>query len=515
MTQLPILPILLPLLGGALSLLVEHRRIGTVVQRSVSWVFMAATLLAAMLLVARAGEGTVLVYLLGDWPARIGIALMVDRLSAMMVLATSLLGAACLLHACSGWDRRAPHFHALFQFQLMGLNGAFLTGDIFNLFVFFEVMLIASYGLLLSGGRGVRMSAGLHYVAFNITASTLFLVALGLVYGLFGTLNMAELAARVAVVAPGDLALAKATLGLLLVVFCAKAALLPLYLWLPEAYTRAPAAVAALFAIMTKVGIYAVLRVSSLMLGEDAGAMAGYGWEWMLPAAVGGLALATLGVLAASRLRVMVAYVVLVSASTLFIAFGLRSTGTVAAGLYYMVHSSFVAAALFLIADLVRRERGDAADALRAFPPAPGVRVMAGAMFLVGAASVAGLPPLSGFIGKTLLLQAVPEADIRWVWPALLGSSMLVIVGLTRAGTRIFWKPVAADALVAATPQPARGRLRLPETAATMLLLSYGIAMAVVPGPVATYARATAEQLLAPQTYVDQVRAALQQRRQP
>ena len=520
MNQLPILPILLPLLAGALSLFVEHRRVGTIVQRSVAWVFMLATLVASILLVARAHEGSVLVYLLGDWPARIGIALMVDRLSAMMVLTTSLLGVACLLHACSGWDRRAPHFHALFQLQLMGINGAFLTGDIFNLFVFFEVMLIASYGLLLSGGRGVRMSAGMHYVAFNIAASTLFLIALGLVYGVFGTLNMAELAARVATVPPGDLKLAKATIGLLLVVFCSKAALMPLYLWLPEAYTRSPAAVAALFAIMTKVGIYAVLRVGSLMLGEDAGPMAGYGWDWILPAAVGGLALATLGVLAASRLRVLVAYVVLVSATTLFIAFGLRTVGTIGAGLYYLVHSTFVAAALFLVADLVRRGRGDAGDALRAFAPAPGVRIMAGAMFMVGAISVAGLPPLSGFIGKTLLLQAVPELDIQWAWPAILGSSMLVIVGLTRAGTRIFWKPAAAELSAAGDtlpdhPAEGRGRLRLPETIATMLLLSYGVAMAVAPGPVTAYTRATAEQLLAPATYIDQVRAAMPQRRLP
>lgn len=150
-----------------------------------------------------------------------------------------ILGAACLLHACAGWDRRAPHFHALFQFQLMGLNGAFLTGDIFNLFVFFEVMLIASYGLLLSGGRGLQMRVGLHYVVFNVCASTLFLIALGLLFGVFGTLNMAELSQRIAALPAQDLPLAKASLGLLLLVFCSKAALLPLYLWLPETYSRA------------------------------------------------------------------------------------------------------------------------------------------------------------------------------------------------------------------------------------------------------------------------------------
>ncbi len=517
MSQLPILPILLPLLGGALSLFVEHRRIGTVVQRAVGWAFMLATFAAAVMLVARAGDGEVMVYLLGDWPARIGIALVVDRLSALMVLTTALLAAACLLHACSGWDRRAPHFHALFQFQLMGINGAFLTGDVFNLFVFFEVMLIASYGLLLSGGRGVRMSAGLHYVAFNIASATLFLIALGLLYGLFGTLNMAELAVRVAELPARDVALAKAILGLLLVVFCAKAALLPLYLWLPETYTRAPAAVAALFVIMTKIGIYAVLRVGSLLLGEPAGPLAGYGWDWMLPAAVSGLVLAALGVMAATRLRVLVVYLVLVSATTLFIAFGLREPGTIAAGLYYLVHSSFVAAALFLIADLVRRGRGDAGDALRAFAPAPGVRTMAGVMFLVAAVSIAGLPPLSGFIGKTMLLQSVPDAAVRWAWPVILGSSMLVVVGMTRAGTRIFWKPAPAAAAAAEHAASARGlgRARLPETLATMLLLSYGVAMALAPAPILRYTQAAAAQLLAPAELIEELRASMPQGRKP
>ena len=256
--HLPVLPIVVPLLFAAIALLVERR--GIAVQRLVGGVGMLALLAAAIALVVQAERGVIEVYLVGDWPARLGIALVADRLSALMVLASTLLGAASLLHASSGWDRRALHFHALFQFQLAGLNGAFLTGDLFNLFVFFEVMLIASYGLLLSGGHGPRMRAGLHYVVFNIAASTLFLIALGLLYGLLGTLNMAEMSLRIATADAGDVALIRAASGLLLVVFCAKAALLPLYLWLPSAYARAPAAVVALFAIMTKLGVYAVLR---------------------------------------------------------------------------------------------------------------------------------------------------------------------------------------------------------------------------------------------------------------
>src|SRR5690606_1569943 len=265
MNHLPLLPILVPLLAASVALFFEHRRFGMLPQRIVAWSSMAVMLAAAVLLASNASGGEIAVYLLGDWPSRLGIVLMADRLSALMLLVGLLLAVACLLHACAGWDRRAPHFHAFFQFQMMGLNGAFLTGDVFNLFVFFEVLLISSYGLMLSGGRGERLRAGLHYVAFNIAASTLFLIALGLLYGLLGTLNMAELAVRVAQAPAQDLALVQAAAGLLLVVFCAKAALLPLYLWLPQTYTHAPAAVAALFAVMTKVGLYAVLRVCTLV----------------------------------------------------------------------------------------------------------------------------------------------------------------------------------------------------------------------------------------------------------
>jgi len=298
MNHLPILPILVPLLGASLSLFVEHRRYGPKVQRSVAWASMVVLALVEGLLIAATSQGETMVYLLGDWPARLGIALVADRLAGWMLGTTLLLAAACLLHACTGWDRRAPHFHALFQFQLVGLNGAFLTGDIFNLFVFFEVLLIASYGLLLSGGRGLRLRIGLHYVVFNVSASTVFLIALGMLYATLGTLNMAEIGQRIAELEPTHLKLAKAALGLLLVVFCAKAALLPLYLWLPESYARAPAAVAALFVIMTKVGLYAVLRVGTLWFGEGAGALAGYGAGWLLWAGIGTLLLGALGALA-------------------------------------------------------------------------------------------------------------------------------------------------------------------------------------------------------------------------
>jgi len=505
--HLSITPILLPLLTGAVLLLLErnhdirHLRI-------VAWLGLVLLLTASITLLMAVQREGIIIYLLGDWPARLGIALMVDRLGAMMVLTTTLLAFPCLMHATAGWDRRSLHFHTLFQLQLMGLNGAFLTGDIFNLFVFFEVMLIASYGLMLSGARGPRIRAGMHYAVFNIAASTLFLIALGLLYGLLGTLNMAEIAVRIAALATADLALVKTAIGLLLVVFCAKAALLPLYLWLPEAYARAPVAVAALFTIMTKVGLYAVLRVGSLWLGADAGPLAGFAWEWLLPVGAATLGLAALGVVGAPRLRIGIAYLVLLSAGTLFVAFALNTEGTIAAGLYYLPHSVFVTAALFLIADLVQRHRLHSGDYLQAIS-AIADKALPGALYLIAAVSVIGLPPLSGFVGKLTLLSHTPQAHIGLVWSVILVSSLMVLIGLSRAGTQLFWR---VDPVPPGVELP---KVRKAEMAAMMLLIGYGLVMTVSANPILAYTHATARQLQAPAQYIQHLREATPQLREP
>ena len=513
MNHLPILPVLIPLIGGALSLFVEHRRHGPVVQRSVAWAAMAALAIAIAALNIGTADGDITVYLLGDWPARLGIVLVADHLASWMLLTTLLLSAACLLHACAGWDRRAPHFHALFQFQLAGLNGAFLTGDIFNLFVFFEVMLIASYGLLLSGGRGLRMRIGLHYVVFNVTASTVFLIALGLLYAVLGSLNMAELGPRIAALPANHQALAGSALGLLLLVFCSKAALGPMYLWLPEAYTRAPAAVAALFAIMTKVGLYAVLRISSLWFGPEAGAFAGFAQDVLLWAGIITVAIAAFGALGSTRLRMMISYLVILSAATLFIAFALGQPGTIAAGLYYLPHSTFVAAALFLVADLIRRRRGRASDHKDVIAALPG-KSIPGLLFLVAAVSIAGLPPLSGFLAKAALLAAVPAQWTGIVWATILVSSLMVIIGITRAGIRLFWR-VPGDEDHVPHPNPKEVPARPTETLATVLLIVLGLGMSVFAGPLMRHTEVMAAQLLEPSRYIDQVRATPSEIRSP
>lgn len=498
MTHLGVLPIVLPLLVGALLLLVERR--GIAVQRTVAWSGMAGLLALSIALIQHADADVISIYRLGNWPAHLGITLVVDRLSAWMVLTTTLLAIACLLHASAGWDRRAPHFHALFQLQLMGLNGAFLTGDLFNLFVFFEVLLAASYGLLIAGGRSGRMRIGLHYVIFNITASTIFLIALGLLYGLVGALNMAEIAARIAVMDPADQVLLQAVFGLLLVVFCAKGAILPLYLWLPATYGGAQASVAALFVIMTKVGLYAVLRVFTLVFGANV-LSAGAAWTWLLPAGILTLLLAGLGTMAAVRLRVLAAYLVLGSAGTLFIAFALGRADSIGAGLYYLAHGVFGAAAMFLIAEMVRERRGT--DRINLVLPMIH-RGVPGALYMITAIALIGLPPLSGFIAKAGILMATPDARVTWVWSAILFSSFFFLVALTRSGSRLFWRVPTAERPAAivpkAIPDLRRGRRR--ETAATILLLGYVVLMSVAAGPSLRYTMAAGEQLLQPGDYI-------------
>jgi Formate hydrogenlyase subunit 3/Multisubunit Na+/H+ antiporter, MnhD subunit len=254
-------PVVLPALLAPFIVLALRRDL--LLQRVFSVAGTLALAGIAAALVAAAGGGGIEVYALGDWPAPFGIVLVLDRLSALMVLLTALLALAVVLYAVgSGWDARGRHFHALFQFQLMGVCGAFLTGDIFNLFVFFEVLLIASYGLMIHGGGERRLRAGVQYVLFNLAGSTLFLFALGTVYALTGTLNMADLAVRVAALPAGEEALIRVAAVLLLVVFAVKAALVPLHFLDAGAPMRPPPPRwGALFAILSKVGAYAILRV--------------------------------------------------------------------------------------------------------------------------------------------------------------------------------------------------------------------------------------------------------------
>lgn len=480
MNHLIILPILIPLLVGALLLVLpSHERL----KRTLSLLATLALVPIALLLMQQADVGQVRVYALGDWRPPFGIVLMLDRLNALMVLAAAVLGSAVVLYALRGDDRRGPRFHALLQFQLLGINGSFLTGDLFNLFVFFEILLIASYALLLYGRSAERVRAGLHYVILNLTGSALFLIALGLIYGISGTLNMADLSIRAASATGDRVPLLAAGGLLLLLVFSLKAALLPLYFWLPRAYAAASAPVAALFAIMTKVGIYAILRICTLVFGEEGGELANLAQAWLWPMALATVALGAIGALAARSLQSLLAYLVLVSAGTLLAAVAIGTPGAHAAALYYLLHSTWVAGGLFLLADLIVRQRGDKAAHLVSGPALTHPALL-GTLFFFGAVAVVGLPPLSGFLGKLMLLNAAPSVAL---WSVLLLGGFAALLAMSRAGSTLFWR---VDGVPFEHAELDRGRL-----CATLLLLGSALLLVVLAKPLLDYTAATSIQL--------------------
>ncbi len=489
-----VVPIALPLAAGVLLLLVE--RASPRMADAVSLVAAVALAAVAAVLLRDADRGDIGVYLLGNWRAPFGIALALDRLAALLLVVTAVLAVVALVVACGGWAGRGPHFHPFFQFQLAGLNGAFLTADLFNLFVFFELLLVASYGLLLHAADGGALKRGYHYVVVNLAGSALFLVAASLVYGLTGTLNFADLAQRLDVVAAADRGLVHAAILLLLAVFAIKAAVLPFGFWLPATYAAAPAPVAALFAVLTKVGIYAIVRITTVLAGADGGELVRSAGGWLFAGGMATLVAGTLGVLAAGRLKSLTASLVVVSSGVLVAAIAVGNTGVLAGALYYLVHSTLAVALLFLLVEPIARLRGATGDLLRSAAPMAHATPL-GLAFVLAAMAVAGLPPLSGFVGKLLLLGATyGQPHFAWYWAGVLASGLVATIALARAGSRIFWKARAGSAVPQAT------RIVGAEALALVALAAALVALAVDARTVERYARATAVQLGQPAAYV-------------
>ncbi len=437
--QLLALPVFLPILG-AIVLIALHRS-GVQIQRVISGTGISVMLVAVVSLLVSGSGDNALVYPMGDWPAPFGIVWVYDRLAGLMLLLTAILAVISFIYVvATNEDKKAAHFHALFQAQLFGLNGAFLTGDVFNLFVFFEVLLLASYGLMLHGGGAARSRAGLHYMVINLIGSTLFLFAVGALYGVLGTLNLADLAVKISQAPASTYGIITAASLMLFVVFAIKAAAFPLYLWLPGTYSETSAPVAALFAIMTKVGLYAMLRIHGTLFNEDTAPidLSNLIHPWELWLGLLTVMMATFGVLAALNLRRQVAYLVLASVGTIMIALGINTTAGLTGGLYYWIHTTLMTAGFFLLADMIRRGRGD--DRWTVHPPMPQA-VLAGGLFLAYAIGLAGLPPLTGFFGKTMILLAALDRPL-WapIFATVLISSVLMVIALARSGNTLFYR---------------------------------------------------------------------------
>ncbi|SMB22105.1 putative K(+)/H(+) antiporter subunit D [Sterolibacterium denitrificans] len=536
MQHLPILPILLPLLTGALLLFSSETRHGrralfalaaTLAQLAVALALLAiADGRLAMPWSGADGSGVsisgISVYALGNWAAPFGIVLVVDRLAAIMLTLTATLGLAALVYALARWERAGSHFLPLFQFLLMGLNGAFLAGDLFNLFVFFEVLLAASYGLALHGSGAPRVKAGLHYIAVNLVASLVFLVAAALIYGVSGTLNMAELALVVPRLDAESRALFELGALLLGIVFLVKAGAWPLNFWLPATYATATAPVGGIFAILTKVGVYALLRFS-ILFGQDV-APAPFKGDWLFYCGLATIATGTLGVLAAQKLDRLAGFLVIVSSGTLLAAFGFTGTTLTGPALYYLASSVLGSGAFFMLIELAERNRAATADFLaisseafglqdrhesehpdalgeEAGTPIPAAMAFLGLAFFSCAAVLSGLPPLSGFVAKFALLKAavaaLPAASALHTglfFAALLLSGLAGLIALSRLGVRVFWD--------SQRPTP---RLQWLEAAPVGGLVLLCLALAFGAGPAMAYFETAARALHDVSLYVGEV----------
>ncbi|SFE06954.1 Na+/H+ antiporter subunit D [Blastococcus tunisiensis] len=460
------LPVLLPLLGAAAALLVggRHPR----VQRALSIVVLASVLAVAvglLLLADRDGADAVPV---GGWPVPLGIVLVVDRLSALMLVVAATVALGVLVFAvgqgAADGDEETPIsiFHPTFLVLIAGVANAFLAGDLFNLYVGFEILLTASYVLLTLGGSAARIRAGITYIIVSLLSSLLFLAAIGLVYGATGTVNMAQLAVRLGELPEGTQVLLQ---SMLLIAFCIKAAVFPLSAWLPDSYPTAPAPVTAVFAgLLTKVGVYAIIRTQTLLF--PGGALD----EVLMWAALATMLIGILGAVAQTDIRRILSFTLVSHIGYMVFGISLASQAGLAGALFYVVHHIAIQTTLFLVAGLVERQGGSTGvDRLGGLATASPLLAV---LFFVPAMNLAGIPPFSGFIGKLGLLEA-GIADGGWLPIVLVAggavTSLLTLLAISRVWSRAFWRPpaqapadessdaAAADAGPELAPAPAPG----------------------------------------------------------
>ena len=517
MDHLLIAPIIVPMLAGAAMILVGDRSRAMVV--TVGFLSTVTLVGLSVTLLALAQEPVVHIYRLGDWPAVFGIVLVLDRLSALMLTLAAVLGLAAFMFSVGRSHQAGAHFQPLFQFQLMRLNGAFLTGDLFNLFVFFEVMLAASYGMALHGSGVARVRAGLHYIVINLVASLLFLIGARVVYGIAGTLNMADLAVRMRGIVVDDRGLLETGLAVLGVAFLTKAAMWPLGFWLPPTYAAAATPAAAILSILTTGGIYAILRLWLLLFGDDAGVSAGFGGTWLLFGGLLTIAFGSIAVLATQNLPRRAGASVVVSSGTLLAAIGAGQVAVTGGALFYLASSVLAIGAFFLLIELVERGREVGADVLAVTREAfgtgedddepleqeavgvaiPGTVAILGISFMSCALLLAGLPPLSGFLAKFAILGpllgqgdgAVPATT--WaLMAALILSGLASLVAMLRVGIDVFW----------ASPAPRVPRIAVLEIVPIALLLTLCGALTAGAGPAMDYMQAAARALHAPAGYL-------------
>ncbi len=485
-----ILPILIPLSAGALSLALWRSHLA---QRLLGVFGTGALLLAALWLLQRVWLDGIQVMYMGNWPAPFGIVLVADLLGAIMVLLAAITAFAVALYSLAtlGAEHERFGYYPLLHMLLAGVCGAFLTGDIFNLYVWFEVMLVASFALLILGGERAQMEGAIKYVTLNLISSALFLSAIGLLYGLTGTLNMADLALKLQ--DTGEAEGLVTTIGLMfMIAFGIKAAAFPLFFWLPASYHTPPVAVSALFAgLLTKVGVYALFRVFTLIFTQDTA----FTHELLLWLAAFTMLSGVLGAAAQFEFRRILSFHIVSQIGYMLLGLALYTPLALVGGVFYLMHHIIVKANLFLISGLVYRLRGSfqLKELGGLYRERPGLALL----FLIPALSLAGLPPLSGFFAKFILVRAGLEAERYGVVAVALLVSLLTLYSMVKIWNEVFWK--AAPEQGAAAVAPTNNALLY---APAIVLAALTVAIGIGAEPVYRLAEQAAAQLLDPQAYI-------------
>jgi multicomponent Na+:H+ antiporter subunit D len=494
MANLLILPIMMPFFTAALALLWrDHRR----VQRTLALVGAAGILGTGVALVAIVRQGGPLVLELGNWPAPFGIIFVADMLSAILVTLTGIVGLAVVVFSLAAIDVQRERFayFPLLLILLMGVCGAFLTGDIFNLYVWFEVLLIASFVLLALGSERAQMEGAIKYVTINLISSMLFLVAVGLLYAEAGTLNMADLARVLPQASNPGLMTAISTM--FLVAFGIKAAMFPLHFWLPAAYHTPPPVVSAIFAgLLTKVGVYALLRTFTLVFVGDVG----YTHAIVLVVAGITMIVGVLGALAQSEMRRILSFLIVSHIGFAVMGLGLYTPAGLSGAVFYIVEDMIVLTGLFLAAGIIYRVVPS--DDLRSLGGFYAAAPLFGLLFLLPALSLAGVPPLSGFFAKLALLRASLEIGEYGIVAAATCTSILTLLAVTRIWSEVFWKPNPHQQALAVPRFSAQSAaLWLPIALLAGLVVALGLAV----GPAFGLAAHAGQQLYDPSAYMQAV----------
>jgi multicomponent Na+:H+ antiporter subunit D len=489
-----LLPILIPFVVAIFSLLLWHR---PDLQRRLNVAGAVLLFVAGLALLASVSQGGIQAGQIANWPAPFGITLVADLMSAILVLLCGLLGMCVAVYSLQSMDprREASGYYPLLHILLMGINGAFLTGDMFNLYVWFEVMLIASFVLLALGGERPQLEGAIKYVTLNLMSSALFLAAVGILYGIAGTLNMADLSVQFNEVP--DTGLVTTLAILFLVAFGVKAAIFPLFFWLPASYHTPPVAVSAIFAgLLTKVGVYALVRVFTLLFVQEIT----FTHTIILVIAALTMVTGVLGAVAQSEFRRILAFHSVSQIGYMVMGLGLFTPLALAGALYFMFHHSVVKSTLFLVSGIAYHIRGtyQLKNLGGLYPLYSGLALL----FLIPALSLAGIPPLSGFWAKVVLVQAGFETQQYLLVGVSLAVGLLTLFSMTKIWAEAFWKPLPeGNADDTALPRSSWVILASPIVLLTMIAVVMGLAA----GPAITLTMQAAEQLLNPTLYINAV----------